>query len=486
MILVHLYSIIKKWRAKASLLGFAALFSIISINAKAQQFYFGCNQPPFFFDWNFSFYRYKLNYQNFPYIYGDQPAFRFDVSTNAYNLGYKFNNKNSVELFYNEQFYQGFKDIQTDPFAFTDLLVRSKNIGLSYKRTFLSVPVNLGFRKLKPFKMSYYMGASYQINQPHKFTDTFEQMDLSTNKVLALISRETSSVSSPQVLLHAGVEIEVPLYKSISLTLQGGYFAALGGIKYVNSSYKGFDSNGTVDGNRYTDGSAINYGFGLRWYLPGKTDSVTVDHRSQYFWGIEYIQFANSNSGWLPRRDFFSNSETAGLVFGRQIGKNVIETALLPLASNLSSGVINIQTSFSNYASYESRLYLPLRYKRIVPLVFANRQQRLELMPIAGVGFHLPVIISKSSSYTPNGDLAEEFQKVNPFVLGLETGAEMAIRGKNFSLSGHVRYLKGLSHTRELLRWDLDSNQPTSEYISSTPTGWQKGISMKFFISNKK
>jgi len=244
----------------------------------------------------------------------------------------------------------------------------------------------------------------------------------------------------------------------------------------LTTTYTDF-TNGGAKGYRHSDGGGTYASMSLRWYLPGSTErpepASLVSGRKIYL-GVEYFQFSNSNRD--PRASPVGLNESIGIVAGYRKDKNILETGITPLPS-----LLGYQTDLplGGASSHERRWYLPLRYKRAIPLFKKGQYQNIEWLPSAGLGVHLPIILTSDTSYFPDGDLASNHQNVNGAVFGAEVGSELAINAGGLALSLQLRYLHGFAPTRQLQVFDNDT-MPTNNYISSTPSGWLSGISVRY------
>lgn len=437
--------------------------------AEAQRFYIGGLDQ-----FLLSSYQYSLTYQNYPTVFNYRDRLSDGLPTNfTYYLGYQFREKHFVELSYSKQDYAFFKDFKENIFLARISEEKAINVGLRYKFSLLNFPLRvLAFEGKYPFRLMTTAGVVYRINANQigtgggSYSDNLGQLE---------IEFEELHTNNPQALFQAGLEAEFPLYRSLCLVANYIWFFGFG-QDFLTTAYTDF-TNGGAKGYRHSDGGGAYTSISLRWYLPGGTDRaqpVSLISGRKIYLGLEYFQFSNSNRD--PRVSPIGLNESIGIIAGYRKHKNILETGITPLPS-----LLGYETSLplAGASSHERRWYMPIRYKRAVPFFKKGQHQNLEWLPSAGVGLHLPVILTSDATNFPDGDLASNHQRVNALALGAEVGSELAINAGGLSLSLQLRYLHGFAPTRQLQLFN-NNGMPTNDYVSSTPTGWLSGISVKY------
>ncbi|MFM7487003.1 MAG: hypothetical protein ACKO13_08785 [Cytophagales bacterium] len=397
------------------------------------------------------------------------------VTNSGYHVGYQFKKKQFFEVSYSEQDYVFFRDFLESPVIGGASEGNAINIGARYKYNFFSMPLSvLAYRSKSPFSLMAFAGCVFQFNKSQVGSFNGSYLDFTTNEV---ILKTNSHTEAPQFLLQAGLEAEFPLYKDVFLTASYTWYFGVG-QKMMTTHYTGVSNGMPLDGYRYSDGGGQSFSLGLRWYLPGGTNiptpnSLTVGRN--FYLGAEYFIFLNANSDPNVSRAGKENN-SVGLLAGYRKSNHIFETGITPLPSSLG-----YQTDFplAGATVNERRWYLPLRYKRGFCIFKKGQSQNLEFLPSAGMGVHLPILITTASSYFPDGSLASDHQKVNNLVVGAELGAELAINAKGLTFALQARYLHGFSNTRQLQLFDNNA-QPTANFVSSTPTGWLHGVAVRY------
>jgi len=420
-----------------------------------------------------SAYRYNLKYQSYPALFTARGALSDGLPTNfSYQLGYQFKERHFIELSYSKLDYAFFKDFRESIVLAGLAEEKATNTGLRYKFSLLSLPFRLlTYQSKFPFRLLAMAGGIYRINTNQIGTSSGSYI----NSGKVEIEFEEFHTNKPQILLQAGLEAEFPLYRSLSLVANYTWIFGFG-QDFLTTTYTDF-TNGGAKGYRHSDGGGTYASMSLRWYLPGSTErpepASLVSGRKIYL-GVEYFQFSNSNRD--PRASPVGLNESIGIVAGYRKDKNILETGITPLPS-----LLGYQTDLplGGASSHERRWYLPFRYKRAIPLFKKGQYQNIEWLPSAGLGVHLPIILTSDTSYFPDGDLASNHQNVNGAVFGAEVGSELAINAGGLALSLQLRYLHGFAPTRQLQVFDNDT-MPTNNYISSTPSGWLSGISVRY------
>ncbi len=442
---------------------------LISSITEAQRFYIGgVNQ------YIFSLYRYQLTYQNYPALFTSRGRLSDELPTNfGYHLGYQLKGRHFVELTYSKQDYASFKDFRESIILAGLREEKATNIGLRYKFSLLSLPIRITtFESKYPFRLYALAGGVYRINANQIGSASGRYLD---NLGRVEIELEEFHTEKPQFLLQAGLEAEFPLYRSLSLAASYTWFFGFG-QDFVTTRYTDY-TNGGAQGYRYSDGGGTYGSISLRWYLPGSTDvaqKASLVNGRKFYLGVEYFRFSNSNRD--PNRSPIGLNESVGIIAGYRKNKNILETGITPLPS-----LLGYQTNLplAGGSSHERRWYLPFRYKRAIAVFKKGQYQNMEWLPNAGLGVHLPIILTSDTSYFPDGDLAANHQNVNGVVVGAEIGSELAINAGGLTFSLQLRYLHGFAPTRQLQVFD-NNTMPTNNYISSIPSGWLSGISVKY------
>lgn len=459
----------------------AFLLACFSVKIEAQKFYIGTNNfglsPRPIDSFVTSFYQYNFRYENYPAMFTARSSISpFMPSNHGIHFGYQFKKRQFIEISYNYQFYPEYADFVGSSFAYGYSDKKSINIGGRYKYNFFSMPLSiLNYRAKSPFRLMAFLGGAFQLNSDMEGADG-KKAYVGQN---FMINVQHVHTTKPQFLLHTGLEAEIPLIgKGLVITVGYSWHFSFG-HQYVTTHYTGQDNGLPVDGYRYLDGGGRNFSIGLRWYLPGGTDipqPPALRNGKNFYVGVEYFRFVNSHydRSYPGSRD----DQSGGLIAGYRKGHHIMETGITPLPS-----LLRYETGSSSLMgggdSDEKRWYLPLRYKRVVPVFKKGQSQNLEFLPSGGFGLHLPVIQNSSTSYFPDGSLASDHQKVNNLVLGAELGLELALNVSSFTLSLQARYLHGFSNTRQLQVFDSNA-QPTGNFISSTPTGWLHGVAVRY------
>jgi len=476
-------SILVRWQQPPLLFFVVVCFLLCSPQANifAQKFYFGGN--PYL-----SIYRYNLTYNNYPEIFSKRSGIsNFFPGNQGFHVGYQFRKKNFLEAFYSIQYYPFFADDK----LFESLEgyiegLKSLNFGLRYKHTLFSYPLTILGRKRPPLQFYGFGGLSIQYNSPKNLGTTtiaYEWFDPTTGAAVSKITGEYFRTDKNKYYLHVGLEAELPLYKSLKLTASYAYFFSLDPENYTTNRYVGKVEGVPVKGERYSNGGGQNFSLGVRWYFPGSTETEKTSGTSFYA-AAEYLLFQNQN---VPQTTttFQSNANSSfALLFGKQKNEHGIETGIIPLPSILQYNTQGVTGSLVDASSTERRIYIPARYKRVLPLFFKSKSQNVEFMPSVGLGVHVPLNFDYFGSFLPNGGLASDYQRVHNFVLGTEGGGELVLNAEKVAFSIQVLYLFGFSPTRELQI--LDSNAtPTGRFISSTPTGLLKGFSIRYKFNER-
>lgn len=446
-------------------------FLCCTLQSQAQKFYIGINPRPL------SSYQYSLKYKNYPSGFSRQPAFSQAFPTNSgYHFGYQFDKYQLIELTYFMQDYADFAEFGSGA---STTGKKATNLGFRYKNIIFSLPF-FGFRHLtttaplRRIRLMAHLGGVFQLNQKlvSSWTGDYAFLNIPVNT-------EGYHTSKPQFLFQTGLDAEVPFFhKNLLLTASYTWYVGVG-QKMLTTHYTGMFNGQPVDGYRYTSGGGTNLSIGLRWYLPKDTDtpkSPQLLNAKNFYLGLEYYKFVNNTQGSNPG----TANQSAGLIAGYRKGQNIVETGLTPVPS-----LLFYQTAFplAGVTSNERRLYLPIRYKRVVSIFKKSQFQNLEWLPSAGLGLHVPVNTSSATSFLLNGNFASDYQIVNNLVLGAELGSSLALNVGSFTLAYEARYLYGFSYTRQLQLFDNNS-QPTDYYISSTPTGWMLGVSVRYRFGN--
>lgn len=444
-------------------------FFWFNIQSNSQKFYLGSNK------FLVSSQRYHLSYKNYPASFAaTKNSLSETVPTNfGYHIGYAFGGKQMIELAYTQQLYAYFTETLGSGIPYIAPSEMASNFGLKYKYSLLSKPVRfLNYKSKYPFSLIASLGGIFQINksQSASSTGTFEN-SIGTIK----ITSEDFHTNKPQFLFQVGIESQLPLYRDFFLT--AGYSWILGfGQKMITTHYTGVENGVPVDGHRYSDGGGSNFSIGLRWYLPKDTktpQSPQLSNKKNFYLGVEYYKFITTNNNIV---EYGTSDQSIGLIAGYRKKQNVFETGLTPIPSLLYYWT---DLPLAGATSNERRLYIPMRYKRVISILGKNKFQNLEWLPSVGFGLHVPVNVTWASSFFPNGDLASDYQVVNNLVLGTELGSEVALDIGGFAFAFEARYLYGFSYTRMLQVFDSNA-QPTDNFISSTPTGWLLGGSIRY------
>jgi hypothetical protein len=444
------------------------VFLCVNIQSHSQNFYLGSNK------YLVSSQRYHLSYKNYPASFAaTKNSLSVIAGTNfGYHIGYYFNGQ-MIELTYTQQLYAYFNETLGSGIAYFAPPEMASNFGLKYKYSLLSRPVRfLNYRSRTPFRLMVESGPIFQINRSESSssTGTFEN-STGTIKIIS----EDFHTDKPQFLFQVGIESEVPLYKD--LFLYAGYSWIFGfGQKMITTHYTGVENGVPVDGYRYSDGGGSNFSAGLRWYLPKDTKTPQTPqlvNKKNFYLGVEYYKFIDANNN--PNQ-YGTYDQSIGLIAGYRKKQNVFETGFTPIPSLLYYWT---DLPLAGATSNEKRLYIPVRYKRVVSIMGKDKFQNLEWLPSIGFGLHVPLNTAWASSFFPNGDSASDYQIVNPLVLGAELGSELALNFGGFALAFEARYLYGFSYTRMLQVFDNNA-QPTDNFISFTPTGWLLGGSIRY------
>lgn len=444
-------------------------FLCFNFQSYSQKFYLGSNQ------YLVSSQRYHLSYKNYPASFAaTKNSLSEIVPTNfGYHIGYDFGGKQMIELTYTQQLYAYFVESLGSSIAWFAPSEMASNFGLKYKYSLVRKPIRLyNYKSKNPFSLMVSSGGIFQVNKNQRASST-GNFENSTGTIK--ITSEDFHTNKPQFLFQVGIETQVPLYRDLFLT--GGYSWIFGfGQKMITTHYTGVENGVPVDGYRYSNGGGTNLSIGLRWYLPKDTktsQSPQLINRKNFYLGVEYYKFINIDNDPVI---YGTSDQSIGLIAGYRKKQNVFEIGFTPIPSLLS---YQTDLPLAGATSNERRLYIPMRYKRVVSIYGRDKFQNLEWLPSVGFGLHVPLNVTWASSYFPNGDLASDYQKVNNLVFGSELGSEFTLNFGAFALSFEARYMYAFSYTRMLQVFDSNA-QPTDNYISSTPTGWLLGSSIRY------
>jgi hypothetical protein len=427
-----------------------------------------------------SVYKYNFKYTNYPEVFSYRKnSSSFLPGNESVCLGYK-SRYHFFEFYYSHQYYNDFKNLLNEPLSdgyFADEY--ASNYGVRYRHTLAVLPIRV-LRRSANVNLLGFAGVNYQHNTIGGNSNKTVYSAYFNGQLTSMVTSTYSRANKNNLLAHMGVELEIPLYKGLVLTSSYAYYLSLvRGHRYVTNTYTGHIDNEPVEGERVASGSGHNLSLGLRFYLPGANEEK-VESLLKYYLHVEYFQF--SNEGIVSTKTNYGSRDDVsfGLLVGLKKNNYVIETGIEALPS-----IVRFNTDgagpIADGSSAERRLYVPVRYKRPLPVLFKDKAQRIELNPHVGMGFHIPINYDQTSSFLPNGGFLWDYQKTNPLAIGLESGIEVSLIAKRIGISVGGRYLLGLNETRQIKTVD-SYGIPTGQYMSSYPTGLLTSISAKFFL----